>query len=488
MATETLTVSRVLPAEPRTTLDAYVTAGGGRGLEAARALGPEAVIAQVEAAGLRGRGGGGFPTGTKWRTVAGYAAGSMPAVVVVNGAEGEPGTFKDHAIMRANPFAVVEGALIAAFAIGADRVVIAVKETFGRERELLEKAIAEVSAAGWSQDVAIAVATGPSEYLFGEETALLEVLDGRPPFPRIAPPYRQGVDEVGPDPAEPAGTEMAEEDRAGAAPPALANNVETMANVPGILAEGAAWFRSLGTAESPGTIVCTITGASRAHGVAEVAMGTSLADVIDAVGGGAAEGRTLVAAMSGVANPLLPAARFDTPLTYEAMRAAGSGLGAAGFIVFDDTTDLAAVAAGVSRFLAVESCGQCTPCKQDGLALAALLDRIRRSDAHELDLVAVGDRVATVADSARCFLAEEHQLVLESILQLFPDVLRSHARGDTAGAEPYPIAAIAELGEDGLAVLEERQLDKQPDWSFDATDSGKAPVERLAHGGPDAGP
>jgi hypothetical protein len=122
------------------------------------------------------------------------------------------------------------------------------------------------------------------------------------------------------------------------------------------------------------------------------------------------------------------------------------------------------------------------------MALFELLDRIRRSDARELDLVAVGDRVATVADSARCFLAQEHQLVLESILQLFPDALRSHAIGETAAVDPYPIAAIAELGEDGVAVLEERQLAKQPDWSFDATDSGKAPVERLAEGGPDPGP
>jgi len=476
------TASRVLPAVPIATLADYVAVGGGRGLDLARKLGPAAVIDEVEASGLRGRGGAGFPTGIKWRTVAGYGSAELPATVVVNGAEGEPGTFKDRAILRANPFAVVEGALIAALAVGADRAIVAVKHTFTAERARLDRAIAEISAAGWCGDVTVAVATGPSEYLFGEETGLLEVLAGRPPFPRIAPPFRHGVDEVGSEPDEPAGTRMAEPGGAGA-PPTLVNNVETIANIAPLLAEGAEWFRQVGTPESPGTIVCTVSGATRRHGIAEIALGTPLAEVIEAIGGGPVRGRRLVAAMSGVANPLVPAEAFTTPLTYEDMDRIGSGLGAGGFIVFDDRTDLAAVAAGVSRFLAVESCGQCTPCKQDGLALADLLGRVARSDANDDDLAGIADRVATVADEARCFLAHQHQQVLDSILRLFPDALRHHLQPGAAAVDPEPIVPIADLGVDDRFELDLTQLDKQPDWSFDPVDSGKTPVDRLAEGG-----
>ena len=155
-------VSRVLPADPVDSLDAYKAAGGCRGLEAARRLGPAATIEDVEASGLRGRGGAGFPTGTKWRTVAGYASAALPATVVVNGAEGEPGSFKDRTLLRRNPYAVIEGALIAAMAVGADRIVVAVKSSFTAERARLAQAISEIEAAGWAEGVALGVATGPS--------------------------------------------------------------------------------------------------------------------------------------------------------------------------------------------------------------------------------------------------------------------------------------------------------------------------------------
>ena len=212
-------------------------------------------------------------------------------------------------------------------------------------------------------------------------------------------------------------------------------------------------------------------------------MGTPLAAVLAQVGGGPRKGRSFTAAMSGVANPLVPASQFDTPLSHEGMQAIGSGLGAAGFIVFDDATDLAAVAAGVSRFLAVESCGQCQPCKQDGLALARLLDGVRSSQAEEDDLAAVADRVGTVADGARCYLALQHQLVLDSILRLFPEALTAHVTGGVGAVEPVPILPITGIDEAGQFVLDVAQLAKQPDWTFDDTDSGKAPVDRLAEGG-----
>jgi NADH-quinone oxidoreductase subunit F len=470
---------RVLPAQPVHSLADYEQAGGGRGLQAAVRLDPAGVIEEVAASGLRGRGGAGFPTGRKWSAVAAYASPVEPTTVVVNGAEGEPGSFKDRAIMRADPYRVLEGALIAAFAVTADTVIVAVKETFAREADRLRAAIGEIHAAGWATDVDISVFEGPPEYLYGEETGLLEAVDGRGPFPRVAPPYRHGAEEFGDDPAPSAAkVEMAARDNLTDAPPTLANNVETLANLPGILASGADWFRSVGTDASPGSIVCTITGRTPRHGVAEVPMGTPLREVIEQIGGGALPGRRHVAAMSGVANALIMADDFDTRVSYEAMRELGTGLGTGGFIVFDDTTDFVAVAAGVSRFLAVESCGQCVPCKQQGLEIAAILERMCRDQANDTDLAQLDKRIATVADSARCNLALQHQLVVGDIRRLFPGEAAAHTHAAARPVDPELIAAIVDI-QDGHAVVDEREREKQPDWSYDAVYSGKWPATRF---------
>jgi len=470
---------RVLPADPVRTLAEYERAGGGEGLKAAVRLEPAGVIEEVAASGLRGRGGAGFPTGRKWASVAAYASPVEPTTVVVNAAEGEPGSFKDHAILRADPYRVLEGALIAAFAVTADTVIVAVKETFTREAERLRAAMEEIHACSWAIDVGLRVFEGPPEYLYGEETGLLEAIDGRGPFPRVAPPYRHGAEEFGADPAPSAAkVEMAAPGELTDAPPTLANNVETLANVPGILASGADWFRSAGTDESPGSIVCTISGRTQRDGVAEVPMGTPLRDVIEQIGGGPLPGRRHVAAMSGVANSLILADDFDTPVSYEAMRALGTGLGTGGFILFDDATDFVAVAAGVSRFLAVESCGQCVPCKQQGLEIAAILERMCKDEANDADLAQLDKRIGTVADSARCNLATQHQLVVGDIRRLFPDAAAAHTHAAVHPVEPELIAAIVDI-EDGHAVLDEREREKQPDWSYDAVYSGKWPATRF---------
>ncbi|MGI8984392.1 MAG: formate dehydrogenase, partial [Acidimicrobiales bacterium] len=167
-------VHRVLSPNPIADLDEYLARGGGQGLDAARAVEPPALIAELEASGLRGRGGAGFPTGTKWRTVAEHASPVLPATVVVNGAEGEPGTFKDRSILRNNPYQVVEGAIIAARAVGAATVIFGLKRSFGAEVDRLRAAIAEIAGAGWAEGIEIEVFEGPDEYLYGEETALLE--------------------------------------------------------------------------------------------------------------------------------------------------------------------------------------------------------------------------------------------------------------------------------------------------------------------------
>jgi NADH-quinone oxidoreductase subunit F len=466
-------------------LEEYLARGGGVGLEAALGKTQMQLIEELEASGLRGRGGAGFPTGRKWRTVLQYRSPDLATTVVINGAEGEPGTFKDRTILRVNPYPVVEGALIAARAVDAGEIVFGLKKSFGPEVARVRTAIDEVKAAGWADELNLVVFEGPGEYLYGEETALLETIDGRYPFPRIAPPWRRGETEVVATDADAeshsglsAHVEMADAGGETGAPPALVDNVETIANVPRIIARGAAWFRTDGTEQSPGTIVCTVTGDVQREGVAEFEMGTPLREVIEEISGGPRPGRRIKGVLPGVANAMVTADQLDTPLTYEAMAAIGSGLGSAGFIVFDDAADLTAVAAGVSRFLAVESCGQCTPCKQDGMALSGLLARLCRSDSSERDLATIRSRVNTVGDRARCFLATQHQVVVGSILDRFPAEFEAHVARAGEPSEPRLIAELVGF-EGDRAVVDEHHREKQFDWSYDAEDSGQAPADRY---------
>ncbi len=463
---------RVLPRVPYAVLADYQQDGGGDGLRAARAVSADTILAELSASGLRGRGGAGFPSGRKWRAVLANTSATLPATVVVNAAEGEPGTCKDRAIIDANPYAVIEGALIAAHVLGAHSVTVAIKATFSDQVARLRAAIGEITAAGWCDGCGIGVVEGPDAYLFGEETAMLEVLDGRPPFPRIAPPYRHGEDELtaAHDVLQMAGS-LTE------APPTLVSNVETFANVPNIVARGADWFRSVGTPESPGTIVCTVTGAVARPGVAEVPMGTTMGELIERVGGGVRPGRTVKAVLVGVSGAVLDASHLDVPLTYEAMAAAGSSLGSGGYIVVADDQSAVAVAAGASRFLAVESCGQCTPCKQDGLAISACLDAMCDGTVGRESLDKLRGLLGTVADGARCSLARQHEAVIDSLLTRYADEFLARP-----GADPIQRELIAEVIEitPAGAFLDRSFERKQPDWSYDQTLSGKTAVELTA--------
>ncbi|MDP9452555.1 MAG: SLBB domain-containing protein [Actinomycetota bacterium] len=481
-------VHRVLPASAISSLEEYLSKRGGEGLAAARTVDPMVLVETLEASGLRGRGGAGFPTGVKWRTMVENRSSRVGTTVVVNGAEGEPGTFKDRSILRRSPYHVLEGALIAAQAVGADRVIFGLKRSFTLEVARVRAAIVEAEASGWSGEIALEVFEGPDEYLYGEETALLETIDGRYPFPRLAPPFRRGVRSATerhggarPGVTSAATVQMAGPGGATDAPPALVDNVETLANVPRIVQRGADWFRTVGTEQSPGTIVCTVTGSTRRHGVAEVIMGTPLREVIESIGGGTREGHQIKAVMPGVANGLIPADLLDTPVSYEAMNAIGSGVGSGGFIVMDDTVDLVAVAAGVSRFLGVESCGQCTPCKQGGLKISGLLQQLSLSEADDRTFPAVEAGVAAVADSARCYLAHQHEAVVHSVLERFPEELEAHLSGRADGVPPYLVAELVDIS-DGVAVLDGRFREKQPDWTFEEVFSGKLPADRLGEG------
>jgi NADH-quinone oxidoreductase subunit F len=438
-----------------TSLEDYRAAGGLAGLEAAERLGPEGVVEELVASGLRGRGGAGFPAGTKWRSVMAGGPAAGRRFTVANGAEGEPGSFKDRTIIRHNPFALLEGLLIAAWTVGADRAILALKSSFVTEAELIAAAAGELAAAGVAEGISVEIVLGPDEYLFGEEKALLEVIEGEDPLPRLFPPYVYGLFTTEPQLGWSSGATL-DSGRTGSNP-TLVNNVETLSNVPQILARGADWYRSMGTEESPGTIVCTVSGDTMRHGVAEFEMGTPLSQVLGEVGGGVPDGRAVKYVLSGVANPVIRADHLDTPLTYEHMEAIGSGLGTGGFIVFDDTTDPVELAREVSRFLWVESCGQCPACKLGtGRITEILSGEGPRGGGTFAELSA---RLENVTDGARCFLPTQEQRLVNSLMaDMRVPELRTAERG-------LLVSKILDL-EANRFVLDARQALKQPDWTY----------------------
>ena len=455
----------LLPPTPVSSVEEYLAGDvGGVGVATAQRLGPGATIDAVAAAGLRGRGGGGFPTGRKWAGIADQAA--TRRYLVCNGAEGEPGTFKDRALLRANPYQVVEGLIIAAFAIGAEEAYICLKASFEREIAAVTRAVQELQTAGVCTDCTVNIVAGPDEYLFGEEKAMLEVIEGKPPLPRWFPPYEHGLFAGSPQEGWEAGPRRAQ--RRGDEPnPTLVNNVETLANVPHILAKGADWFRSTGTADSPGTIVTTVVGDVIAPDVGEVELGTPLGAVIDAVGSGVAPGRTVKAVFSGVANPVITAGQLDTPVSYEGFTAIGSGMGSAGFIVHDDTACMVDAAYRFSRFLYVESCGQCPPCKMGSGEITMRLQQIETGAGDDRDLEVIGHWLGRVTDGNRCYLAVEEQRVVSSVLRAFPEEFAEHIEQQGCPRpSPRPMPKLLDLA-DGAATYDEAFWRKRPDWTYE---------------------
>ncbi len=460
-----MTKHRLLPDLPFGSYDEYESArDGGAGLAAARRLGPEATISALSASGLRGRGGAGFPAGRKWASIRAGGADAGDRYVVANGAEGEPGTFKDRALMARNPYQVLEGLQIAAETIGAAHAFVGVKRSFAPQIEALERASREMTERGMLGSIPITIVTGPDEYLFGEETGLLEVVEGGDPLPRIVPPYLMGLFATTPPVGWSAGADVVEDGSITGSNPTLVTNVETLANVPLILARGSDWYRSVGTSESPGTVIATVVGDVQRAGVAEIELGTPLSEVIVGIGGGVRPGRRFKAALSGVANPVITAADVDAPLAYETMQAIGSGMGACGFIVYDDTADMVAVARMVSRFLYVESCGQCPACKFGTGEVTAYLENIAAGTGDEHDIELIGARLLTVTDANRCYLGTQEQRVISSLLRAFPEDFVAHLEG-AAPALLLPVPKLVSL-DDGVATYDPRQGLKLPDWTF----------------------
>jgi len=458
----------LLPDEPLDSLDEYVDGfDGGQGLLRARELEAIGVIDAIDRSGLRGRGGAGFPTGRKWASIAAGGPEVGDRYVVANGAEGEPGTFKDRMLMRRNPYQVVEGVAIAAATVGAVGAYIAVKASFEPEIAALERALSEMAGTQLIGDVPVTLVTGPDEYLFGEEKGLLEVIEGEDPLPRLFPPYVYGLFTTSPQMGWSAGLDLSSDGPAiPSSNPTLVNNVETLATVVPVLGHGPEWYREMGTPQSPGVVLCTVVGDTQRAGVAEVEMGTSLGEVIERVGGGPKPGRSVKAVLSGVANGVVAGDALDARVSYEGLEAVGGGLGAAGFIVYDDTADMIAVAQAASRFLYVESCGQCPPCKFGTGAVTAVLDRVLAGDATVRDVEVMAARLETVTDSNRCFLPVQEQLVVRSILRAFAGELDGYVTGRTPPLTTEVVVPKLVDIRDGVAIVDERQARKRADWTY----------------------
>jgi NADH-quinone oxidoreductase subunit F len=446
----------LLPDSPFPSYRDYLAATGEDAVRKARATAPEDLLGEITRSGLRGRGGAGFPTGVKWRGLREHPCPTR--YVVCNAAEGEPGTFKDRYLLRKNPYATLEGMLIAAHVVGATKGYIALKGSFRRELARVRTALEEMKDV--CDGFVIEVIEGPEEYLFGEEKALLSVIEGDGPLPREAdnPPYEVGLF------ATP-----------GSPNPALVNNAESYAHVPSIVRHGADSFREVGTSDTPGTVIFTISGDVARPGVYEREAGITLRELIFDVAGGLAEGQRVKAILGGVSTAVIGPDKLDTPADFGHLAAIGAGLGSAGFIVYDDRRSLARVAQAVSRFLFVESCNQCSACKTNlGLASAALDELGAGGHAPDLaDRAVFSARHAPQAN--RCYLPVQGSIVIPSLVKRFRADF-----DDMARADEILIPKMVDYDEAHHTFsYDDEQPRKLPSWTYRAAPPQGPPPREL---------
>ena len=396
----------------RRAIHAYEQAGGYAQLKAAFAKPPEEIVAAVDASGLRGRGGAGFPTGRKASFL---PKDRKPAYLCVNADESEPGTFKDREIMLRNPHALIEGILIMSFGIGATSAFIYIRGEYLTEFEVLKRALEEAHSRGYvgrnvlgsGYDATVVLHRGAGAYICGEETALLSSLEGergqprsKPPFPAVAGLY---------------------------AAPTLVNNVETLASVPYILAMGGEAYAQIGTERSKGTRVFSLSGNVRKPGNYELPLTATLRDLIEGHGGGAPEGRSIKAIIpGGSSTPILMPDQIDTHIDYESIAAAGSMAGSGGVVVIDDRTCMVQLALRVAEFYRHESCGKCTPCREGTRWGVDIIRRIEMGEARqgELDLLLnVCDRIL---GKCLCPLGDAMAMPVASYVTHFRDEFQRH--------------------------------------------------------------
>ncbi len=439
----------ILPAEPFGSLKDYAEESGANAVRKARKAAPEAVLSEVEKSGLRGRGGAGFVTGTKWRTLFNHPCATR--FVVCNAAESEPGTFKDRMLLRRNPYAVLEGMLIAAHVIGCRELYLATRQSYKKELARVQAAIREFEEAGLLEGLTIHVVAGPEEYLFGEEKALLNVIEGGAPLPREAhvPPYERGL-RATPESAN----------------PALVGNSETFARVAGIVRHGADSFRKLGTGDTPGNLLFTLSGDLEKPGVYEAEAGITLRELFYRTGGGPRGPRSFKAALCGLSAAIIGPEKFETRVDFGSMKMMGAGLGSAGFVVLDDHASIPRVAQAAARFLYVESCNQCTACKHGLRTASGALDEVfdpKSADVFERALF--GARSAPQGN--RCHLPVGAALVIPSLLLRFKAEFDAQLAHPRSAPPKWRMPVFADFDESsGQFVYDTKQANKNPDWTY----------------------
>lgn len=389
-------------------LESYKKHGGLNGLKNALELTPAAIVAQVTESGLRGRGGAGFPTGIKWKTVLDTAADRK--YIVCNADEGDSGTFADRMIMEGDPFVLIEGMTIAGIATAATKGFVYIRSEYPHAVAMMQKAVEVARKAGvlgasvlgspYAFDMEIRVGAGA--YVCGEETALLDSLEGKRGMVRAKPPLPAHKGLFG--------------------KPTVINNVISLASVPVIMDRGAAFYKDFGMGRSRGTIPIQIAGNVRYAGLFEAAFGMTLGEIVDEIGGGTATGRPVKAVqVGGPLGAYFPRALFDTPFDYEAFAAKDGLIGHAGIVVFDDTADMLKQARFAMEFCAIESCGKCTPCRIGSTRGVETIDKLAAGIEPEKNLALVTDLCNTMKFGSLCALGGFTPYPVMSSITHFPD-------------------------------------------------------------------
>ncbi|MGC9321978.1 MAG: NADH-quinone oxidoreductase subunit NuoF [Kosmotogaceae bacterium] len=416
-ATETTKEERIVlrnagSIDPRN-LEEYIALDGYQGLAKALRLTPEDVIEELKKSNLRGRGGAGFPTGLKWEFT--QRVESDEKYVICNADEGEPGTFKDRLIMEGDPHSVIEGMIIAGYAVGASKGYIYIRGEYFESVASLRGAISKAyeygllgqSILGTNFSFDLSVRLGAGAYVCGEETALIESIEGKSGRPRLKPPYPPVSGLYG--------------------KPTVVNNVETFACIPPIIDKGASWFKSIGTSSSPGTKVYSLCGDLVKRGIVEVPMGTSVRDLVQKYGGGIPNGRTLkMIQTGGAAGSFIKPEEMDAQLDFDSFKKYGASLGSGVILAIDDTHCVVDIARNLMEFFAHESCGKCAPCREGTHVIVHILDELSKGRGTSEMLNQLYDISETMEESSFCGLGQSVPVPLRSILDRFKDEFLAH--------------------------------------------------------------
>jgi NADH-quinone oxidoreductase subunit F len=394
------------------TLEVYERRGGYESLRKALAMSPEELLEQLKASGLRGRGGAGFAMGTK---VSFLPKGTMDKYLVCNADESEPGTFKDRELMQKNPHLLIEGIIIASYAAGANRSFLYIRGEYSLQADVLDAALVEARNAGYvgpeilgsTHSLSMVVHRGAGAYICGEETGLLDSLEGKRGNPRLKPPFpaNQGLYQG----------------------PTLINNVETLSTVPAIVAMGGEDYAKLGVETSTGTKLVSVSGHVKRPGNYEVELGIPSRELIYGLAGGPPDGRTIKCWFpGGSSSPVLTADDLDVPYDFNSMAQAGSMLGSGAIIVVDDSTPILDVAMKVAKFYRHESCGKCTPCREGTNWTVRMLERIDAGEATPMDLEIMASVQEHIIGNCLCVLGDAMAMPIGSMIAKFKDEFEAH--------------------------------------------------------------